>query len=77
MRSHRTTTANATSRDLMKKKGKSMKTKKTVKAPHKDLYHLTMCLKLTEQSIKGDSEDLDSYFISQAEKLREKIRGLK
>ena len=56
-----------------KKKAKPMKKQK----PHKDLHHLTMCLKFTERSIKNDGSELDEFFKGQASRLRERLRGLK
>lgn len=61
----------------MKKKDKNMKAKQKAKKPHKDLHHLTMCLKYTERNVKGDGTDLDEFFRSQAEKLRKEIEDLR
>jgi len=57
----------------MSKKKMAKKSKKQ----HKDFHHLSMLLKYTERSIKGDSSDLDNYFKQSATRLKEKIRGLK
>lgn len=60
---------------MTKKKTKTMKKKS--KKPHKDLYHLTMLLKYTERSVKGDSEELDAYFTGQASRIKKQIKDLK
>jgi hypothetical protein len=60
---------------VTKKKKKPMK-KLKAKKPHPDLYHLTMVLKYTERNIKNDGSDMDSLFKAQAERVKERIRGL-
>lgn len=44
--------------------------------PHPDLYHLTMVLKYTERNIKGDGSDMDSLFVEQAIRIKNRIGEL-
>jgi hypothetical protein len=60
----------------MTKKKRNKPMKKT-KAPHKDLHHFTMILKLTEGTIKNDGSDVDEFFKNQAKRLRKVVEGLK
>jgi hypothetical protein len=60
----------------MTKKKKSKPMKKPKAKPHPDLYHLMMVLKYTERNIKNDGSDMDSLFKAQAERVKERIRGL-
>ena len=57
------------------KKGKKPM-KKKAKAPHKDLFHLTNCLRLTERNIKNDGTDLDEFFKGQAAKIRKELESI-
>lgn len=59
---------------MTKKKAKNMKKKS--KKPHPELYHLNMVLKYTERNVKDDGSDMDELFKEQAERVKERIRGL-
>lgn len=60
---------------MTKNKVKSMK--KTKAKPHKDLYHFSQLLKLTERTITNDGTDIDQFFKDQAERLRKQVEALK
>ena len=57
------------------KKGKKPM-KKKAKPPHKDLFHLTNILRLTERNIKNDGTDLDEFFKGQAAKIRKELENI-
>jgi hypothetical protein len=62
---------------MPKKKAKPMKTKTKSKKLHPELHHLTALLKYTERNITNDGSDLSEYFRKSAERIRERMRGIK
>jgi hypothetical protein len=61
---------------MAKKKEKVMKKKAKKKQSHKDMHHLTACLRLTIRNIKNDGTDLDAFFLAQAERLKKQINEI-